>query len=233
MPCINTSRYSIHPGADKMYYDLRDLYWWPGMKRDVAEYVSRCLTCSKIKVEHQKPPGLLQQPETPEWKWEKITMDLVTKLPRSSSGEAGKDYYQRRLCKNWGASVNSFQTMYGRIRVHLWQSFSEGVGYHTSVKCAPFEALYERKCRSLVIWTEVGESQLIGPELVHKPLEFKVGDRVLWMVSPWKGRWYRFVPLDEIEIDENMRFVEEPIEIVERDVKKAKVRRITIGSKVR
>ncbi|GJT53504.1 putative reverse transcriptase domain-containing protein [Tanacetum coccineum] len=57
-----------HPGADKMYYDLRDLYWWPGMKRDIAEYVSRCLTCSKIKAEHQKPSGLLQQPEIPEWK---------------------------------------------------------------------------------------------------------------------------------------------------------------------
>ncbi|GJR46975.1 putative reverse transcriptase domain-containing protein [Tanacetum coccineum] len=82
----HTSRYSIHPGADKMYHDLRDLYWWPGMKRDIAEYVSKCLTCSKIKAEHQKPSGLLQQPEIPEWKWEKITMDLVTKLPRSSGG---------------------------------------------------------------------------------------------------------------------------------------------------
>ncbi|GKA05416.1 reverse transcriptase domain-containing protein [Tanacetum coccineum] len=82
----HTSRYSVHPGADKMYYDLRDLYWWPGMKRDIAEYVSKCLTCSKIKAEHQKPSGLLHQPEIPEWKWEKITMDLVTKLPKSSSG---------------------------------------------------------------------------------------------------------------------------------------------------
>ncbi|GJU15568.1 putative reverse transcriptase domain-containing protein [Tanacetum coccineum] len=57
----HTSRYSIHPGADKMYYDLRDLYCWPSMKRDIAEYVSKCLTCSKIKVEHQEPSGLLQQ----------------------------------------------------------------------------------------------------------------------------------------------------------------------------
>ncbi|GKF11285.1 putative reverse transcriptase domain-containing protein [Tanacetum coccineum] len=81
-----TSRYSVHPGADKMYYDLRDLYWWPGMKRDIAEYVSKCLTCSKIKVEHQKPSRFLPQPEIPEWKWEKITMDFVTKLPKSISG---------------------------------------------------------------------------------------------------------------------------------------------------
>nr|GFB76093.1 putative reverse transcriptase domain-containing protein [Tanacetum cinerariifolium] len=76
----HTSRYSVHPGADKMYYDLRDLYWWPGMKKDIAEYVSKCLTCYKIKAEHQKPSGLLQQPKIPEWKWEKITMDLVTKF---------------------------------------------------------------------------------------------------------------------------------------------------------
>nr|GEU94225.1 putative reverse transcriptase domain-containing protein [Tanacetum cinerariifolium] len=82
----HTSRYSVHPGADKMYYDLRDLYWWPGMKKDIAEYVSKCLTCSKIKVKHQKPLGLLQQPKILEWKWEKITMDLVTKLPKRSSG---------------------------------------------------------------------------------------------------------------------------------------------------
>ncbi|GKG07413.1 putative reverse transcriptase domain-containing protein, partial [Tanacetum coccineum] len=80
----HTSRYSIHPGADKMYHDLRDLYWWPDMKKDIAEYVSRCLTCSKIKAEHQKPSGLLQQPEIPEWKWDKITMDLVTKLTKSA-----------------------------------------------------------------------------------------------------------------------------------------------------
>ncbi|GKD81087.1 putative reverse transcriptase domain-containing protein, partial [Tanacetum coccineum] len=56
----HTSRYSVHPGADTMYYDLRDLYWWPGMKKDIIDYVSKCLTCSKIKSEHQKPSGLLQ-----------------------------------------------------------------------------------------------------------------------------------------------------------------------------
>ncbi|GJW38104.1 hypothetical protein Tco_0063949, partial [Tanacetum coccineum] len=142
--------------------------------------------------------------------------------------------------------------------------------------CAPFEALYGRKCRSPVIWTEVGESQLIGPEIVQettekifqikerlktarsrqksyadkrrKPLEFEVGDRVLLKVSPWKGVELSCVhdtfhvsnlkkclaepdvqvPLDEIEIDENLHFVEEPLEIVERDVKKLKRRRIPL-----
>ncbi|GJW51045.1 putative reverse transcriptase domain-containing protein [Tanacetum coccineum] len=82
----HATRYSVHPGADKMYYDLRGLYWWPGMKKDIAMYVSKCLTCSKVKAEHQKPSGLLQQPEIPEWKWENITMDFINKLPRTSSG---------------------------------------------------------------------------------------------------------------------------------------------------
>ncbi|GKF19157.1 putative reverse transcriptase domain-containing protein [Tanacetum coccineum] len=62
------SKYSVHPGADKMYYDLRDRYWWPGMKKDIAEYVSRCLICLKVKAEHQRPSGLLHQPNIPIWK---------------------------------------------------------------------------------------------------------------------------------------------------------------------
>ncbi|GJT30471.1 putative reverse transcriptase domain-containing protein [Tanacetum coccineum] len=59
------SKYSVHPGADKMYYDLRDRYWWPGMKKDISEYVSKCLTCLKVKAEHQRSFGLLQQPDIP------------------------------------------------------------------------------------------------------------------------------------------------------------------------
>ncbi|GJW06537.1 putative nucleotidyltransferase, ribonuclease H [Tanacetum coccineum] len=80
---VYNSKYSCHPGADKMYHDLRDMYWWPGMKRDIATYISKCLTFAKVKAEHQRPSGLLQQPEIPEWKWDRITMDLITKLPRS------------------------------------------------------------------------------------------------------------------------------------------------------
>ncbi|GKA41836.1 putative reverse transcriptase domain-containing protein, partial [Tanacetum coccineum] len=80
------SKYSVHPRADKMYYDLRDRYWWPGMKKEIAVYVSKCLTCLKVKAEHERPSGLLQQPEILEWKWEGIAMDFVTRLPRTSSG---------------------------------------------------------------------------------------------------------------------------------------------------
>nr|GFA96153.1 putative reverse transcriptase domain-containing protein [Tanacetum cinerariifolium] len=220
-----------------MYYDLRDLYWWPGMKRDIVEYVT----------------------------WD-------THLPLVE--------------------------------------FSYNNSYHKSIKCAPFEALYGRKCRSLVIWIEIRESQLIGPEIVQettekifqikerlkttrsrqksyadkrrKPLKFKVRDRVLLKVSPWK-RVVRFrkkgklapryvgpfkivarvgqvayrlklpqelscihdtfhvsnlkkclaesdaqIPFEEIKVNENLRFVEEPIEIIDKDVKKLKRRRIPL-----
>nr|GEW93076.1 putative reverse transcriptase domain-containing protein [Tanacetum cinerariifolium] len=80
------SWYSIHPGSDKMYQDLKLLYWWPNMKADIATYVSKCLTCAKVKVEHHKPSGMLQQPEILVWKWERIAMDFVSGLPITSSG---------------------------------------------------------------------------------------------------------------------------------------------------
>ncbi|GJW51480.1 putative reverse transcriptase domain-containing protein [Tanacetum coccineum] len=73
------SKYSIHPGSDKMYQDMKKLYWWPNMKANIATYVNKCLTCAKVKAEHQRPSGLLVQPKIPEWKWDNITMDFVTK----------------------------------------------------------------------------------------------------------------------------------------------------------
>nr|GEU38238.1 putative reverse transcriptase domain-containing protein [Tanacetum cinerariifolium] len=77
------SKYFIHLGSDKMYQDLKELYWWPNMKAIIAEYIGKCLTCSKVKSECQKPSGLLVQPEFPMWKWERITMDFVTKLSKT------------------------------------------------------------------------------------------------------------------------------------------------------
>ncbi|GJZ43710.1 putative reverse transcriptase domain-containing protein [Tanacetum coccineum] len=72
--------------SDTMYQDLKKLYWWPNMKAIIAEYVGKCLTCSRVKAECQKRSGLLIQPDIPTWKWERITMDFVTKLPKISSG---------------------------------------------------------------------------------------------------------------------------------------------------
>ncbi|GJU69805.1 putative reverse transcriptase domain-containing protein [Tanacetum coccineum] len=81
------SKYSIHPGSDKMYQDLKKLYWWLNMKEIIAEYVGKCLTCSRVKAECQKPFGLLVQPDIPIWKWERITMGFHhKKLPKTSKG---------------------------------------------------------------------------------------------------------------------------------------------------
>ena len=80
------SAYSIHPGSTKMYHDLKDTYWWNGMKRDIADFVSKCLTCQQVKLEHQRPSRLLQQLPIPEWKWDMIAMDFVGGLPHTSSG---------------------------------------------------------------------------------------------------------------------------------------------------
>ncbi|GKB86209.1 putative reverse transcriptase domain-containing protein [Tanacetum coccineum] len=80
------SKYSIHPGSEKMYQDMKKLYWWPNMKADITTYVNKCLTYARVKAGHQRPSGLLVQPEIPEWKRDNITMDFITKLPKSSQG---------------------------------------------------------------------------------------------------------------------------------------------------
>ena len=81
----HNSRYSIHPGSTKMYQDLKKNFWWPNMKKEIAEWVSRCDTCQRVKAEHQRPSGLLQPLEIPEWKWEHIAMDFVVGLPRTKA----------------------------------------------------------------------------------------------------------------------------------------------------
>ncbi|GJT35763.1 putative reverse transcriptase domain-containing protein [Tanacetum coccineum] len=372
-----------------MYQDMKQLYWWPNMKADIATYVSKCLTCLRVKAEHQKPSGLLVQPAIPQWKWDNITMDFVTKLPRTQSGndtiwvivdrltksahflpiretdpmDKLARLYLKEVVTRHGIPVSIICDRDPRFTSNFWRSFQKAMGtrldmstayhpetdgqsertiqtledmlracvidfgngweghlpliefsynnsYHASIKAAPFEALYGRKCRSPVCWAEVGDARLTGPELVHettekivqikhrmqaardrqksytdvrrKPLEFQVGDRVMLKVSPWKGvvhfgkqgklnpRYigpfkvlakvgtvaYRLelpqqlsrvhstfhvsnlkkclsdeplaVPLDEIHIDDKLHFVEEPVEILEREIKKLRRSRIPI-----
>ena len=77
----HSSTYAMHPGSTKMYRTLKEYYWWSGMKREVVEYVSKCFICQQVKAGRQKPSGLMQPLPIPEWKWERITMDFVFKLP--------------------------------------------------------------------------------------------------------------------------------------------------------
>ncbi|GJR50700.1 putative reverse transcriptase domain-containing protein [Tanacetum coccineum] len=384
------SKYSIHPGSDKMYQDMKKLYWWPNMKANIATYVSKCLTCAKVKAEHQRPSGLLVQPEIPQWKWDNITMDFVTKLPKSSQGydtiwvivdrltksaifmpmretdpmdKLARMYLKEVVTKHgipvsiicdrdprfasnfWrslqkalgtsldmstayhpqtdGQSERTIQTLEDMLRAcvidfgngwvkHLpLVEFSYNNSYHASIKAAPFEALYGRKCRSPVCWAEVGQVQLTGPELVQetteriiqikqriqtardrqksyadlkrKPMEFQVGDKVMLKVSPWKGvvrfgkrgklnpRYvgpfkvlkkvgavaYKLelpqelsrvhntfhvsnlkkcysddplvVPLEGLQVDDKLHFVEEPVEIMDREETVRRIRPNCLG----
>ncbi|WMV18244.1 hypothetical protein MTR67_011629, partial [Solanum verrucosum] len=77
------SRYSIHSGVTKMYRDLKRLYWWPGMKKDITEFVAKCQNCQQVMYEHQSPAGLLQRMPIPEWKWKRIAMGFVVGLPKT------------------------------------------------------------------------------------------------------------------------------------------------------
>ncbi|GKF18703.1 putative reverse transcriptase domain-containing protein [Tanacetum coccineum] len=186
-----------------MYQDLKKLYWWPNMKTEIATYVSKCLTYAKVKIEYQKPSGLLVQPEIPQWKWENITMDFVTKLPRTAAGqdtiwvivdrltkydhflpmreddtlEKLTRQYLKEVVSKHGVPILIISDRDGKFTSHFWKSlhkaleFSYNNSYHTSIKAAPFEALYGRKCRSPICWDEVRDSQLNGPEIIYETTE--------------------------------------------------------------
>ncbi|GKF08462.1 putative reverse transcriptase domain-containing protein [Tanacetum coccineum] len=153
------SKYSILPGSDKMYHDLKPLYWWLNMKADIATYVGKCLKCAKVKAEHHKPSGLLQQPKIPVWKWERIIMDFVSGLPRMPSRslqealETNLDISTAYRPQTDGQSERTIQTLEDMLRACVidfgssWDrhlqlvEFSYNNSYHTSIKVAPYEAL--------------------------------------------------------------------------------------------
>ncbi|GJX53420.1 putative reverse transcriptase domain-containing protein [Tanacetum coccineum] len=148
---------------------------------------ARCLTCAKVKAEHQRPSGLLVQPEIPQWKWDNITMDFVMKLPK-------QEMYLNEVVTNMN-TVSIICDRDPRFTSNFWRSLQKALGtsldmstaYHPQTDgqsertiqtledmlpySAPFEALYGRKCRSPVCWAEVGQVQLTGPELVQETTE--------------------------------------------------------------
>ncbi|GKB72739.1 putative reverse transcriptase domain-containing protein [Tanacetum coccineum] len=156
------SKYSIHPGSDKMYQDLKKLYWWPNMKAEIATYVSKCLTCAKVKIEYQKPSGLLVQPEIPQWKWENITMDFVTKLPKTAAGqdtiwvivdrltksahflpmreddtlEKLTRQYLKEVVSKHGVPVSIISDRDGKFTSHFWKSLNKALGFRLDMSTA-------------------------------------------------------------------------------------------------
>ncbi|GJY00155.1 putative reverse transcriptase domain-containing protein [Tanacetum coccineum] len=256
------SKYSIHPGSDKMYQDMKKLYWWPNMKADIATYVSKCLTCAKLPkssqgydtiwvivdrltksaifvpiretdpmeklarmylkevvTRHGIPVSIIcdRDPRFASNFWRSLQKALGTNLDMSTAYHPQTDRQSERTIQTLKDMLRACVIDFGKGWVnHLpLVEFSYNNSYHASIKAAPFEALYGRKCRSPVCWAEVGEVQLTGPEIVQettekviqikqriqaardrqksyanlkrKPVEFQVGDRVMLKVLPWKG----------------------------------------------
>nr|GEY04108.1 putative reverse transcriptase domain-containing protein [Tanacetum cinerariifolium] len=241
------SKYSIHPGSDKMYQDLKQLYWWPNMKAEIATYVSKYLTYAKVKAEHQRPSGLPQQPEIPVWKWERITMDFIIGLPRTPSGYDSIWVIIDRLTKS--AHFLQVKTTDSMERLtHLY--LKEVICRHG----VPISIISNRDSKF------TSSHQKSYADVRRRPLEFNVRDKVMLKVSPWKERIgpvaYKLelprelqginntfhvsnlkkclsdeslsIPLDEVQLDDKLHFIEEPTEIMDREVKRLKQSRIPV-----
>ncbi|GJZ60102.1 putative reverse transcriptase domain-containing protein [Tanacetum coccineum] len=266
-----------------------------------------------VKAEHQRPAGLLVQPKIPKWKWENITMDFVMKLPKSSQGYDTIWVIVNRLTKSEifvpMRETDPLDKLAILRIIHKWMDKARGLFKLLRICCVLVELTLER-CHSLVCWTEVGEAQILGPELIQettekivqikqrmqaardrqksyadlkrKPMEFQVGDKVMLKVLPWKGvvrfgKWGKLnpryvgpfkvlekvgevayklelpeelsrvhntfhvsnlkkcyadeplaVPLDGLHFDDKLQFVKEPVEIVDREVKRLKQSRIPL-----
>ncbi|GKA77542.1 putative reverse transcriptase domain-containing protein [Tanacetum coccineum] len=240
-------KYSIHPGSEKMYQDMKKLYWWPNMKADIATYVSKCLTCARVKAEHQRPSRLLVQPAIPEWKWDNITMDFITKLPKSFHGfdtiwkALGTDISMSTAyhLKTNGQSKRTIQTLEDMLRACVID-----FGKETTEKIV----LIKQRIQA------AQDQQKSYADLKGKPIEFEVGEIgiAFQRSSPWKGlelpqelsrvhhtfhvsnlkKCYAdeplVMPLEGIHVDDKLQFVEEPVEIMEREIKRLKRSRIPL-----
>nr|GEV45861.1 putative reverse transcriptase domain-containing protein [Tanacetum cinerariifolium] len=176
------SKYSIHPGFDKMYQDMKKLYWWPNMKANIATYVTKCLICARVKAEHQRPSGLLVQLTIPEWKWDNIKMDFITKLPKSPQGFDTIWVIVDRLTKSAHfLPIKENDPLDKLARLELPQELSRV--HHT------FQVYNLKKCYA------------------DEPL---------------------VISLEGIHVDDRLQFMEEPIEIMEWEIKRLKQSRIPL-----
>nr|GEW27860.1 reverse transcriptase domain-containing protein [Tanacetum cinerariifolium] len=231
------SKYFVHPGSDKMYQDMKKLYWWPNMKANIGTYVSKCLTCARVKAEHQRPSRLLVQPTISEWKWDNIMMDFITKLLKSPQGfdtiwvivdrltksahflpikendplDKLARLYLNRIVARHRIPVSIICDRDGRFTSNFWRSFQRALG--TDIK--------------LCSRSHLEKGFMIRLEL---PQEFSRVHHT-FHVSNLKKYYAEeplVMPLEGIHIDDRLQFVEEPVKIMERKIKRLKRSRIPL-----
>ncbi|GJR09634.1 putative reverse transcriptase domain-containing protein [Tanacetum coccineum] len=212
------SKYSIHSGSEKMYQDMKKLYWWPKMKTDIATYVSKCLTCAKVKAEHQRSSGLENDP-----------LDKLARL------------YLNRIVARHRIPISIIYDRDGRFTSNFWRSFQKALG--TDLKTTEKIVLIKQRIQA------AQDRQKCYADLKRNPMKFEVGDRVMLKVSPWKGvaRFSKRGKLNpryvgpfkvlakvgkvsyRMELPQELsRFVEEPVEIMEWEIKRLKRSRIPL-----
>ncbi|KAJ8752272.1 hypothetical protein K2173_003908 [Erythroxylum novogranatense] len=225
-----------------MYRTLKESYWWPGMKREIVEFVARYLPCQQITAEHQKLAGMLQSLPIPEWKWEQATMDFVVGLSRTSKGHDaiwtnGQSERTIQMLEDMmRARVMEFQGSWDR---HLpLIEFAYNNSYHKSIGMPPYEALYGRKCRTPLCWDEIGTAKIEGAELIEclgivayrleLPLDL---DRIhnVFHVSILK----KYLPdpshvleAPPVELREDLSFEVKPVQILDRQIKKLRSKEV-------
>nr|GEX11918.1 putative reverse transcriptase domain-containing protein [Tanacetum cinerariifolium] len=244
------SKYSVYPGSDKMYQDMKKLYWWPNMKANIATYVSKYLTCTRVKDEHQRPSGLLVQPTIPEWKWDNITMDFITKLPKSSQGfdtiwvivdrltklahflpirendslDKLARLYLNRIVARHGIPVSIICDRDGRFTSNLWRSFQKALGTDISMSTAYHPKTDGQSERTIQTPKTCCVLALELPQelsRVHRTFH-------VYNLKKCYADEPLVMPLEGIHIDDKLQFVEEPIEIIEREIKRLKQSRIPL-----
>ncbi|TYK23510.1 retrotransposon protein, putative, Ty3-gypsy subclass [Cucumis melo var. makuwa] len=247
------SPFTMHPGSMKMYQDLRSVYWWRNMKREVTDFVSRCLVCQQVKAPRQRPTGLLQPLSVPGWKWESVLTKSAHFIPGKSTYTASKwgQLYLTEIVRLYGVPVSIVSDRDARFTSKFWKGLQLALGtrldfstafhsqtngqtesYRATIGMAPFEALYGKCCRSLVCCGEVGEQRMLGPELVQTTNAAIQKIRARMLTAQSKQKSYADVWRKDLEFDVgDMVFLKvAPMKGVLRFEKKGKLSPRFVGS---